>query len=217
MSRLLIGIFALILFATCNNNRLPEGVVAKKQMVGLLRDFHLTEGYLASLPLDSSKLLANRYYAAVFQKYHTDSAGFNKSLLYYAKYPQVLDEFYIEVQKQLQDVQGAEQAIIDAKARQIFVADSIRNVAVRDSLYQVQSDSLRLKLARRLFYLNDTDSARVKPKVWSLPLYKAMVKRVFEIEGSNEEVKRLLLAPDTTKSVAKDSLSQRGNELKKSK
>jgi len=215
MSRLLTGIFALILLVACNNNKLPAGIVEQKTMVPLLCDFHLAEGYLSSLPIDSSRMLATNYYAAVFKKYHTDSASFNKSLIYYSRKPEILDQFYIEVQKKLEKMQTDEQAIIDAKMRKIYVADSVKNALVTDSLNKITADSVNLRLSKSLFYWKNADSIKFKPKSWSLPLYEALVKRSLKLKGSDDEVNRLLLEP--LDSIAKRKAADSVKVLKNNK
>ncbi|GAA4792408.1 hypothetical protein GCM10023231_20650 [Olivibacter ginsenosidimutans] len=213
MSRLIIGIFALALWIACEGNKVPKDIIPQKQMLPLLCDFHLAEGYISSLPIDSSRLLANRYYASVFKKYHTDSAGFHKSLLYYSKQPGVLDQLYIDVQKKLQQMQKDEQALIDAKMRKIFVADSIKNAHVKDSLNKIKSDSVNLRLSKSLFYWKNADSIKFKPKSWSLPLYEALVKRSLRLQGSDDEVNRLLMEPldSIAKQRAADSVKRLNN------
>lgn len=201
MTRLLIGIFVSIILVACHTDKTPKDVVARKDMVALLSDFHLAEGYISSLPLDSSRLVAKGYYAAVFKKHHTDSVGFHKSLLYYAKSPNVLDQIYIEVQQKLQQLQSTEQGILDAKMRKVFVADSIKNAAITDSLDKIKTDSVNWKLTKNLFYWKHPDSAKIKPKPWSLQVYEALVQRSLNIKGSTAELHKLLSPTDSTAKI----------------
>lgn len=216
MSRLLIGFLVLILLATCNTDKKPPGIVDRKLMVPLLSDFHLAEGYLSSLPQDSSRLMANNYYAAVFSKYGTDSIGFNKSLVYYSKDPIVLNQIYTEVQQRLQQMQKDEQALVDAKMRKIYVVDSIRGAFVRDSLNTIKMDSINYKLTENLMYWKNKDSVKLKPAPWSLKVHEALVGRVFKVNGNIDQLKRSLFPADSLKNVKKvDSLRKNEVKLKK--
>jgi len=195
------------MLAACGGDKTPKDIVARKDMVALLSDFHLAEGYISSLPLDSSRLVANDYYRAVFKKYHIDSAGFHKSLMYYAKTPDVLDQMYIEVQQNLQNLQTTEQGILDAKMRKVYVADSIRNALVSDSLNRLKTDSVNWKLTKNLVYWKHPDSVKIKPMSWSLALYEAWVKRSLHIKESTNELNKLLSPVDSAaKGKALDSL-----------
>lgn len=203
MSRLLIGFLVLILLATCNTDKKPPGIVDRKRMVPLLSDFHLAEGYLSSLPQDSSRLMANNYYASVFSKYGTDSIGFNKSLVYYSKDPTVLNQIYTEVQQRLQQMQKDQQALVDAKMRKIYVVDSIRGAFVRDSLNTIKMDSINYKLTENLMYWKHKDSVKLKPAPWSLKVHEALVGRVFKVNGNIDQLKRSLFPVDSLKNVKK--------------
>ncbi len=208
MTRLLIGILLLFFSVACDRNKTPEGVIARKEMVPLLYDFHLAEGYLSSLPIDSNRLLARQYYTAVFEKYHTDSTHFNRSLRYYSKKPAVLDQIYGEVQERLQALQTKEQAVVDAKMRKIFIADSLRNVRVTDSLNRIKADSVTISLTKNILVAPSGDS--LKAKVWSLEMDKALVKRTFGLRGSDDEVLRLLHPIEASpKPVKLDSLKRK--------
>lgn len=201
MTRLLIVILSVFLLVACNKEKVPEGIIARKKMVPLLCDFHLAEGYLSSLPIDSSRLLTKNYYASIFKKYNTDSAGFNKSLVFYSKDPRVLSEIYGEVQKRLQQYQTDEQAKIDAKMRKVFVADSIKSALVRDSLDKIKGDSLNFRMTKNLLYWKHADSVKLKPKPWSLPLEKALVRSLLHISKSNDELAKLLTPVDSTRKL----------------
>lgn len=210
MTRLLIAILSVFLLVACNKEKLPEGVIAQKKMVPLLCDFHLAEGYLTSLPMDSSRLLAKNYYASIFKKYDTDSAGFNKSLVFYSKKPGLLNQIYAEVQKKLQQYQTDEQAKIDAKMRKVYVADSIKSASVRDSLHAIKTDSVNFELTEKLLYWKDADSSKLKLKPWSLPLEKALVKRMLYVPEGNNELSTLLIPIDSSaKSKSTDSLKMK--------
>jgi len=213
MSRLFIGILFLLSIASCQKETLPKGVVPQKLMVPLLFDFHLAEGYISSLPLDSSRLMARNYYHAVFKKYGTDSARFHQSLMYYSKQPGVMNQIYTEVQKRLQTLQQTEQAKLDSANRKVFLADSLRSAQVKDSIFRLATDSLYFKLSKYLIYRPKPGDSSVRRQAWSLPVYEAWVGSMLFIKGKTEEVNRLLSPRSTRteeeKRAAKDEVTLR--------
>ncbi|QNL49887.1 DUF4296 domain-containing protein [Olivibacter sp. SDN3] len=209
MSRLLIGFIALILLAACNKDRKPADIVSQKEMVSLLSDFHLAEGYIYSLPQDSSRLLANKYYQAVFDKYGVDSASFHKSLIYYSQDPQTLNGIYAQVEQHLQQMQTTEQGIRDAKTREIYIADSIKNAAVQDSVLRIKADSLDWQLTKNLLFWKNKDSIALQPKPWSREAYQAFVGRMFLVKGSNEKLAGLLGQDTVSQTTSLDSLKNK--------
>jgi hypothetical protein len=104
MKRLIHWFFALIFFTGCIFDGTPEGIIHKDKMISLLTDIHLVDGYLGILGQDNSKQVQVNLYQSVFNKYHTDSIEFRKSLEYYAKKPKELHDMYKEVQSNLDNL-----------------------------------------------------------------------------------------------------------------
>lgn len=153
MRRFLGGILGLLLFMACQDT--PDGIIPQKQMANVLTDLHLIEGYLVSIPHDSMRQVARQYYQSLYDKYGTDSVGLYNSIEYYSNDPAVLNNMYKTVEYRLQKLEKEEQDKSEAIIRAQFVADSVRNAHVMDSIRRVTTDSARLKWSRTLL-LADT-------------------------------------------------------------
>jgi hypothetical protein len=98
-------IFLSIIFLTaCNLNKKPAGILDEKQMVGLLTDLHIVDGYVSSiLYVDTLKvkMTGRDYYASVYKHHNTTKPIFEKSLKYYSNQPVLLDSLYSQVERNL--------------------------------------------------------------------------------------------------------------------
>ncbi|WP_462265099.1 DUF4296 domain-containing protein [Mucilaginibacter sp.] len=96
----------MVIFLTaCGGKKVPPGIIRQDSMVSLLTDVHIVDGslYTVSQVPDSVNKYAMGRYARVFQQHRTDSAQFRKSLLYYSKHPDRLDEVYTGVIQNLEE------------------------------------------------------------------------------------------------------------------
>ncbi|MBD3626728.1 DUF4296 domain-containing protein [Cyclobacterium sp.] len=77
-------IFAL---ASCQEKDVPENILSEDQMVNILVDIHLTEGFVQSLsiPYDSSKVLYPILEKQIFEKYGIPDSVYIESLEYYLR------------------------------------------------------------------------------------------------------------------------------------
>ena len=148
---------------SCGGEKIPDGVVVPKLMPALLTDMHLADGQLASIPIDSARMRRDGYYQAIFQRYNIDSVVFRKSIEFYSSRPYLMNEFYDDVEKQLETLNQAEQQRIDKKYAAQRRADSIRNVRETDSLRRIARDSLDFKRKRYLLFLHAPDSLYGEP------------------------------------------------------
>jgi hypothetical protein len=97
MHKYIILFFSVLLFsAACSNGSKPEGVLEKPQMLSLLTDIHLLDGelYNISQQADSLYKFGTNKYKAVFKKHHTTDTQFKKSLKYYTRQPEEIQEMY---------------------------------------------------------------------------------------------------------------------------
>ncbi len=95
----------LIFLSACGKKEAPPGVIKAEDMVGLMIDVHLADGSLYSVqqaPDTVYKYGFNRY-LQVFKQHNTDSLQFKKSLKYYSRHPDQMDEIYVQVVQSLQD------------------------------------------------------------------------------------------------------------------
>lgn len=141
MKRFLGIIIAIIFLASCEESR-PEGVFDEKQMADILFDLHLADGFNATYYSATMDDPGIDYYASVYEKYKTDSAGVRANLTYYAALPQTLQDIYAEVSKRLQHVDGEYKKMQMEKEREIAIADSIASKRRTDSVHLKMRDSL---------------------------------------------------------------------------
>jgi hypothetical protein len=100
-----ISLFFLVtlFLLSCKGNKTPEGIIDHDRMVNLLMEIHLTDGrmYNVAQNPDSLYKYGTGRYMNVFKSFHTDSAQFRKSLVYYATQPTELTEIYDKILKNL--------------------------------------------------------------------------------------------------------------------
>lgn len=142
MKRLILFFFTLILFVQCSSDRVPDGVLAKDQMISLVTDIQLIDGYVANLPTDSSYKVAAGLYLSAFKKYNTDSAEFNRSLKFYSLKPEKLNEIYNEVKTQLDTLQKVDERRLQAEAKRAERESLRKEKRFRDSIAKQQKKGL---------------------------------------------------------------------------
>jgi hypothetical protein len=99
--------FLLMLFlSACGGKKVPPEILQRDDMAEVLTDVHLVDGRIYSIPNQTPDTLykyeLNRY-IRVFQQHNTDSVQFRKSLQYYSKHPDLLDEVYTQVVQNLEE------------------------------------------------------------------------------------------------------------------
>ncbi|SHN28251.1 protein of unknown function [Cyclobacterium lianum] len=78
--------FAFVLTA-CSDEDKPENILSEDQMVNILVDIHLTEGFVQSLsiPYDSTRVLYPILEKQIFDKYGIPDSVYVESLEYYLR------------------------------------------------------------------------------------------------------------------------------------
>ena len=97
MHKYIILFFFGLLFSTaCSDSSAPKDVLDKPQMLSLLTDVHIIDGELYNVAQqpDSLYKFGTNKYKAVFKKHHTNDAQFRKSLEYYTRQPEVIQDIY---------------------------------------------------------------------------------------------------------------------------
>lgn len=139
MQRLILIILSsFFLMISCDRSK-PKGTLSEKTMIDLLTDVHLVDGYLNTLPVDSTRKVIDGLYEEVFEKYGIDSVKFKENITYYLGNPIASKELYVEVTKKLN-------AYEDDYRR----TDSLKNARVSDSIRVVQRYERLKESARRL-------------------------------------------------------------------
>ena len=103
MKRLIPVFFSLIFLTACTQDKVPAGIMKPDEMVPVLLDMHLVEGYMGSSSLgeDSLKKVASGYYTLVYKKHRLSKEQFRKSLDYYSRRPELLDSIYSSILHEL--------------------------------------------------------------------------------------------------------------------
>ena len=152
MKRLIWVLMIAILWFGCKPG-IPDDIIKPDKMEKILYDMHIVDGYLSSIyVVDSAKKVAAAYYKGIYKKFGTDSAQYNKSLLWYNTNPVELETVYKNVQKMLaKQKKGTELADLMIRKKQFktdslviakkFKADSlaIRKKMKPDSLSKVKA------------------------------------------------------------------------------
>ncbi|MFC4873743.1 DUF4296 domain-containing protein [Negadavirga shengliensis] len=96
MKKYLILFSCLLLALSCGRNRPPEGILTEDEMVSILVDIHMAEGFVQSLsiPYDSSKKLYPVLEKEIFEKYEITDSTYIASLKYYLRDAAKMEAFY---------------------------------------------------------------------------------------------------------------------------
>lgn len=166
MQRLILIILSsFFLMMSCNKSK-PKGMLSERTMVDLMTDVHLVDGYLNTLPVDSTRKTIESLYEKVFEKYGIDSVTFNANVAHYLGNPVLSKDLYAEVTKKLN-------AYEDGYRR----ADSLRNAHTSDSIRVVQRYQRLKEAARKLI---------LEVQVDTIPLtYRISQKDFMERAGLN--------------------------------
>jgi hypothetical protein len=137
MHKYLILFFSVTLFlGACKSNSIPNGIIKPNDMAGLLTEIHIIDGRLYSGLQNPDTLykygMGN--YLAAFEKFHTDSAGFRKSMNYYSTYPDKISDIYDQVDKRIKTLSDSVNLISTKERQAAQKADSIKAIHKADSI-----------------------------------------------------------------------------------
>ncbi|WP_183560754.1 DUF4296 domain-containing protein [Mucilaginibacter sp. SP1R1] len=137
MHKYLILFFSVTLFlCACKSTGVPNGIIKPNKMAGLLTEIHLIDGGLYSHVQNPDTLYKYSMgnYLAAFEKFHTDSATFKKSMDYYSTEPDKLSAIYDSVDNRVKALSDSV-AKIQMKVRQTAQkADSLKAIHRADSV-----------------------------------------------------------------------------------
>jgi hypothetical protein len=168
MHKYIILFFSAALFlCACNGKSIPGDVLKPDAMAGILTEMHIIDGslYNTMQAPDSLYKYGAGKYVAMFQRLHTDSTLFNKSMRYYATQPDKLLAIYDQVDLRIKNK-----------------TDSLAKVQLDQSKAQHKADSLK-----NLNIKTKTDSARK-----ALPHENAAARRADSLENLNSKTKTAL-------------------------
>jgi len=103
--KIILSILSVLLLAcTAPKIEIPTEILSKMEFASILKEIHVAE---AAFELNKSKGLENakntlaNSYQSIYKKYDITDSTFSKSLEYYAKHPEILEEIYSAVLEQL--------------------------------------------------------------------------------------------------------------------
>jgi hypothetical protein len=147
MQRLLYSIFiSFFLIVSCAKSK-PSGVVSEEKITEILTEVALVDGYLNTLPTDSSKRVIPVLYQRIFDEYKLDSATFVKNLDYYYGDPNLTEKIYTVIGKNL-----------GVYERELQVEDSVRMVRYTDSMNIVNHNQRVYSRIENLRHFNANDT-----------------------------------------------------------
>lgn len=84
---------------SCGSRSTPAGILSEDQIVNVLIDIHLAEGYVTTFPIhfDSSRKLYPLLEKEVFVKHQVEDSVFKVSLEYYLRDAQKMDKIYARI------------------------------------------------------------------------------------------------------------------------
>lgn len=123
MYRALFVISALILLLISCKEKKPKEILDRDDMIDLLVDVHLTDGYLNTLQVDSARKVINPLYAHLFDTYNLDSLEFEENLRYYLSNPIQAEKMYTIINSRINTINT-----------DLMRQDSIQDAHVRDSI-----------------------------------------------------------------------------------
>ncbi|WP_069661137.1 DUF4296 domain-containing protein [Arcticibacter eurypsychrophilus] len=179
MKSLLLLFFIMIFFIACDSGRSPKGIIGEKEMIDVLTDVHLVDGYASTMYADSNRNTIAALYMAIYKKHNTDSVGIRKSLEYYSRHPDELKIMYESVNAKLKalekretDLEVAKQMIqqnkFDKEQKLLEIRNKLKLDSVRnDSLNKqyIKIDTFKVVPLKRLFLQDVWKREKIKMKL----------------------------------------------------
>ena len=95
--------FLFFLISLSCSKKPPADVLSTEKMTDIITDLQLADvAYKLELLPEVYKNQPQKYYLEILSAHQTDSATYNRSMIYYAENPQLLKKIYIGVEKNLQ-------------------------------------------------------------------------------------------------------------------
>lgn len=191
MKRLILVFFVLIFYMSCKDAS-KKKVIKRDDMVSLLTDIHLVDGYLAGVAEEKLKQEAANYYNLVYKRHSTDSIQFKISLKYYSKDPVLLDSMYSEI------------------------------IAKLDKLYQLEekrAEQKRLDIEKYNLLKAETNGTLFKPyDIWFYKFAEESINGIYSVNAIKSPPKRIstdtVSRIDSTKTI-REKRFRKGNLSKR--
>jgi hypothetical protein len=96
---------ALLFLFACKWSNTPSGILKTDQMINVMTAMHIVDGSISNIPApnpDSLYKYGRGRYIALFKRFNTDSTQFKNSFKYYTQHPDIMDDMYTQIMKNLQ-------------------------------------------------------------------------------------------------------------------
>jgi len=203
MHKYLILFFSVSLFLySCKSDKVPGDIIQPKDMAGLLTQIHLIDGKLYNISQvpDTIYKYGMGNYLAAFEKFHTDSASFRKSMNYYATEPEKISAIYDEVDNQIKALSDSVNLVQNKVRKATMKADSIKAVHLADSTKKAQQKPAAIRKADSLKKVQETKARHLADSIKKAQQKPAAIRKA-----------------DSLKKVQKTKARQRVDSLKKVK
>lgn len=96
MIRIILFGMMILVVSACGKSERPEGILTEKQMVNVMTELYVAEEKASrlSIPYDSTRKLFPMFSAKAFEKAGVSDSVFRKSLDYYMREPEKLENIY---------------------------------------------------------------------------------------------------------------------------
>lgn len=148
MQRLILGLLPLFFIVFSCKKQVPDGILPQEDMVELMTEVHILDGYISNIPVDSAKKVIDPLYEQLFAKFGIDSAKFTKNVNYYFGNPSLTVKTYDQVVKTL-----------EKRERSYYSQDSLKNLILQDSMSRVTRMQVKLQTLNNMILNAEADSA----------------------------------------------------------
>lgn len=106
MLKVIVYSFVFLLLFSCSQKQdtieLPQGVLNHQEMVTLITDIEITQGYLRIQQaiedtILRSKAFKDKHYLQIFNKHGVSAEQFNQSVAFYSNHPVEFEKIYADV------------------------------------------------------------------------------------------------------------------------
>lgn len=127
---------AALFLCACNGKSIPNDVLKPDAMAAVLTEMHIIDGSLyntTQIPDSLYKYGAGKY-IAMFQRLHTDTARFNRSMRYYAMQPDKLLAIYDQVDIKIKSKTDSLAKVQTEQSKSTRKLDSLKNLNIKTKI-----------------------------------------------------------------------------------
>ncbi|MGL5682744.1 MAG: DUF4296 domain-containing protein [Marinifilaceae bacterium] len=196
VGKLLILLFAILLFDSCNKQQVP---LSEEQFKNLLIDIHRADATLGTVRNNSSFEEGKNYeyYNSIFAKYNIDRAEFDSCMIFYTAKNKRFSKMYDQVIDSLNKELSAAEIIM----RQLKINDSLEYFIIPDTLnfdwcykyVDLEIDSLEsglYKFSTTLKFDSIDRGKNNKIEAWFLTEDRTDTLRVRDVRVTNDTIRR---------------------------